>query len=302
MLANNSLNETENLTSLLDFVRWAASRFNEAELSYGHGTETAIDEAANLILHALHLPLDLHSIYFNGALTQSEKQQILKLIVKRINTRMPMAYLTHEAWFAGLAFYVDERVLVPRSPIAELIMTNFEPWVSADQIYHILDLCTGSGCIGIACAYAFPEAAVDLLDNSQDALDVAEINITKHQLQNQVATIKSDLFEQLDSQKYDLIVSNPPYVDQQTLQNLPEEYKHEPVSGFAAGFDGLDCVKKMLMSAADYLTPEGILIVEVGETRQALVNHFPEIPFMWLEFENGGEGVFLLTRQQIITI
>lgn len=287
------------LTTVRDYIRWATSRFNEAKLHFGHGSPTALDEAAALVLHTLHLPYDLSDTYLNAALTVEERQQIAALINRRINERIPAAYLTHEAMFAGLPFYVDERVLVPRSPIAELIAQRFSPWIYEDDVASILDLCTGSGCIAIACALAFPEADVDATDISEDALAVAEINIAKHELDGIVRLYPSDLFIDLPANRYDIIVSNPPYVSLDEWHRLPAEFHAEPDLGFKAGVSGLDLVLRILADADDFLTEQGILVVEVGSSAQTLQDTFPDVPFCWLDFEHGGDGVFLLTAEQV---
>lgn len=289
------------LLTVQDLLRWAATEFNSAELFYGHGTDNAWDEAIQLILPLLHLPLDSKPAILDARLTRREREMLVDRIVVRIEKRIPVAYLTNKAWFAGLEFYVDERTLVPRSPIAELIEAHFAPWVS-NAPKRILDLCTGSGCIAIACAYAFPEAEVDAVDISEDALDVAEINIQGHGLEQQVFPIQSDLFSGIENEKYDLIVSNPPYVDAQDMDNLPGEYKHEPELGLACGIDGLDLVRKMLSQASSKLNEDGVLFVEVGNSQVHLQEAYPEIPFTWIEFEAGGHGVFVLTKAQLDTI
>ena len=289
----------EHLVTLRDYVRFAASRFTEAGLFFGHGTADSLDEAAALVLHALHLPYDLPGGYFEARLTPGERESVLDLIERRIEERRPLAYLTQEALFAGLSFYVDERVLVPRSPIAELIGRRFSPWLEANEAMDILDLCTGSGCIAIACAFAFPEANVDAADISVDALDVASINVRRHELEDRVALIQSDIFSGLAGKRYDVIVSNPPYVNSAEWRNLPDEFHAEPRLGLEAGEDGLDCVRRILQGAAEHLQPEGILVVEVGSAAEALVRSFHDVPFCWLEFEQGGDGVFLLTADQV---
>ena len=289
----------QTLMTVRDYIRWAASRFSEAGLFHGHGTATALDDAAALVLHSLHLPYNLSESYFSARLTNTEREKIVDLVNRRISSRIPSAYLMHEAIFAGLPFYVDERVLVPRSPIAELIQEQFSPWVDADSIGHVLDLCTGSACIAIACAYAFPDALVDAVDLSEEALDVAKINLAKHGLAEQLTLYHSDLFSALPAQKYDLIVSNPPYVAIAEWEQLPAEFHAEPEMGFTGGESGLDLVIKILVDAADYLSEQGILVIEVGSSAETLQEKFPDIPFYWLNFENGGDGVFLLTAEQV---
>lgn len=287
------------LISIRDFIRWGASRFAEAGLCFGHGTDNALDEAVFLVLGTLHLPYDLSSVYFSSRLTEPERRRVADIIERRIVERKPAAYLINEMQFAGLPFYVDERVLVPRSPIAELIAERFEPWLVPDQVERILDLCTGSGCIAVACAGAFPTAQIDAVDLSRDALTVARINVTNHDLADRINLIRSDLFAGLEGKRYDLIVSNPPYVSHEEWEQLPEEYQSEPKIGFDGGESGLDCVQRILAKAADHLTERGILIVEVGSSADALCHRFPEVPFCWLEFERGGGGVFMLTAEQL---
>jgi ribosomal protein L3 glutamine methyltransferase len=301
MMSAQGLNDEvlQTLTSIRDYVRWGASRFNEAELFFGHGTTNALDEAAALVLHAVHQSHELPEVYFAAALTPAERRCVVELIERRIAERKPLSYLTHEAWFAGLPFYVDERVLVPRSPIAELIEQRFAPWVDPDAVGAILDLCTGSACIAIACAHVFPSAAVCGSDLSPDALAVAEENVRRHELQDRVSLLQSDLFEQLGRTRYDLIVSNPPYVNHAEWAGLPAEYHAEPRLGLEAGGDGLDCVRRILRDAVHHLNPLGVLIVEVGNSAEALVEAYSTLPFTWLEFDRGGEGVFLLTAEQL---
>jgi ribosomal protein L3 glutamine methyltransferase len=287
------------LTTVRDFIRWGASRFGEAGLVFGHGTDNALDESSALVLHALHLGMELPGDYLDAVLSETEREEVIHLIESRVSTRKPAAYLTHEAWFAGLPFYVDERVLVPRSPIAELITNRFAPWIVPERVERILDLCTGSGCIAIACACAFPEARVLATDISGDALAVARKNIDRHGLTQRVQLLESSLFERVGERRFDLIVSNPPYVSHPEVQHLPEEFRHEPVLGLSAGEDGLDVVVQLLKSASRHLADEGILVVEVGCSQPTLLDQYPEIPFLWLEFEHGGEGVFLLEQAQL---
>lgn len=287
------------LSSILDFIRWGASQFRAAELSFSHGMSSALDEAAYLVLHTLHLPVDTPELYFASQLTQQEKTKVVDILERRIIERKPAAYLTQEAWFAGLPFYVDERVLVPRSPIAELVEKQFYPWIDEHQVEQVLDLCTGSGCIGIACAYAFPQAEIDLSDISADALAVAALNIERHKVQAHVKAIQSDLFKQLGKKRYDLIVSNPPYVDASEIAEMSTEFQHEPILGLTAGQDGLEIAHRILATAREHLSDHGILIVEVGNSQFALAEAYPTVDFQWLEFERGGDGIFLLTATQL---
>ena len=287
------------LTTLRDYMRWGASRFTQAQVCFGQGTTTALDEAVALVLYAVHQPYTLHSSLFQCVLTLEERKAVLDLIERRINERVPAAYLTKESIFAGLPFYVDERVLIPRSPVAELIEQQFEPWIDEDNVTHILDLCTGSGCIAIACAYAFPNAMVDAVDLSPEALEVAEINIEKHQLSDTVTTYYSDLFNKLPPMQYDIIISNPPYVCLNEWENLPPEFHAEPDMAFKGGVSGLDLVLRILIHAKNYLSDHGILIVEVGSSAETLQTLLIDVPFYWLNFERGGDGVFLLTADQV---
>ncbi|MEF2522973.1 50S ribosomal protein L3 N(5)-glutamine methyltransferase [Vibrio mimicus] len=287
------------LHTLQDMIRWTVSRFNAANLFYGQGTDNAWDEAVQLILPTLYLPIDVPPHVLSSRLTSSERLRVVERVIKRINDRTPVAYLTNKAWFCGLEFFVDQRVLVPRSPIGELIQNRFEPWL-IEEPTRIMDLCTGSGCIAIACANAFPEAEVDAIDISVDALQVAEQNIQDHGLEQQVFPIRSDLFRDLPQELYDLIVTNPPYVDQEDMDSLPSEFRHEPELGLAAGSDGLKLARRILANAPLYLKENGVLVCEVGNSMVHMMEQYPHIPFTWLEFENGGHGVFLLTREQLI--
>lgn len=287
------------LHTIQDMLRWTVSRFNAAGLYYGHGTDNPWDEAVALVLPTLFLPLDFPADMRNCRLTPSERHRIVERVLRRINDRVPVAYLTNSAWFCGMEFYVDERVLVPRSPIGELIQNHFDGLLPREPL-RILDMCTGSGCIAITCAAEFPDAEVDAVDISTDALTVAEQNIYAHALEQRVIPIRSDVFRDLPQDKYDLIVTNPPYVDAEDIADMPDEYHHEPAIGLASGMDGLKLTKRILAGAPDYLAEDGVLICEVGNSMVHLEAQYPEIPFTWLEFEHGGLGVFMLTRQQIV--
>ena len=287
------------LKTIRDYIRFATTCFNKVGLYYGHGTDNAWDEAIALVLHTLHLPHDINPTVLDAHLIKDEQLKLTDIIEQRVTKRIPVPYLTHEAWFSGLPFYVDERVLIPRSPIAELIENHFEPWIIPGEVHDILDLCTGSGCIAIACAKAFPDAQVDASDLSADALMVAKINVLRHSVEDQVHLHQSDLFTRLPKKKYDIIVSNPPYVSTNEMAALPEEYRHEPTAGLVAGPEGLDFALRILQEANDYLQPNGILVVEVGNSEVALAENLSEVPFTWPEFQRGGGGVFLLTAQEI---
>lgn len=290
----------EELLTIRDFLRWAASEFIAAKLYYGHGTDNPWDEAEQLVLHAIHLAPPLGDEWLDAKLTRSERERVVVNIQRRIEERIPAAYITGQAWFAGLPYVVDERVLVPRSPLAELIEKRFAPWLANDP-QQILDLCTGSGCIGIACAHAFPDAEVQLSDISYDALAVAEENIQQHGMTERIFALQSDLFDNLLGQRFDLIVSNPPYVDVEDMASLPDEFHAEPELGLSSGVDGLDFTRRLLQEAADFLTDDGVLVVEVGNSWPALENVYPTLPFTWVEFARGGHGVFVLTANDLRT-
>jgi ribosomal protein L3 glutamine methyltransferase len=285
--------------TLVDWIRWAERHLKRAKLYYGHGAETALDEAAWLVGHVAGLtPAELES-HLNDAPTKAQLEKIHTLVENRIATRKPLAYLLKEAWFAGLPFYVDERVLVPRSIAGEYILERFQPWIAAGKVHTALDLCTGSGCIAIALAHAFPQARVDASDISDDALAVARVNVEQYGLRERVKLVKSDLFAALDGSRYDLIVTNPPYVSRADMESLPAEYRHEPRLALAAGEHGLDVIVKILAQARDHLNPGGALAAEVGNSHVALAQAFPDVPFLWLTSESGDESVFLLTAAQL---
>lgn len=285
------------LRTLRDYIRWAVSRFQAEQLFFGHGTDNAWDEARQLVLGALHLPWEMADSYLDCRLEDDERAHLQDLLQRRIEQRVPTAYLLGQAWFCGLPFIVDERVLIPRSPIGELIDRRFEPWL-AQAPARVLDLCTGSGCIGIACAYEFLEAEVVLADLSFEALEVANRNIEHHGLEDRVYTVQSDGFDGLPKQRFDLILSNPPYVDAEDIADMPNEFHHEPALALACGEDGLDLVRRILAQAADHLTETGALIVEVGNSQVHVEALYPEVEFTWLEFARGGHGVFLLAASQ----
>jgi len=289
----------DELWTVGDFIRWGASRFTEAGLCFGHGTDNAWDEATALVLHGLFLPPDAHPQILSARLTRGERERVTDLLQRRIDERKPAAYLTGEAWFGGLSFEVDEQVLVPRSPIAELIADGFEPWLAGVAVEHLVDLGTGSGCIAIACAMAFPDARVDAVDISPGAIAVTQRNIGRYGLEGQVRAVQSDLFAGLQGEVYDLIVSNPPYVDRGAMASLPDEFRREPDLGLAAGEQGLDVVERLLAAAPDHMAQEGLLVVEVGNSRAALEQRYPQVEFAWPEFEHGGHGVFVLTAEQV---
>lgn len=290
----------DDLITLRDWLRWGVSRFNEAELFFGHGCDNAHDEAAWLILHALHLPPDRLDPYLDARLTRHERLAVLELLQQRIAKRLPAAYLTHEAWQAGLRFYVDERVLIPRSYFAELLVEGFAPWVEDPAaIASALDLCTGSGCLAILMAHAFPNAHIDATDLSADALEVARRNVADYHLEDRIRLVQGDLFAGLGKRKYDLIISNPPYVTAQAMRDLPPEYRHEPEIALAAGEDGLDIVRRILAEAKKHLTPQGLLAVEVGHNKEIVEAAFPNLPLVWLDTESGEGKIFLLRREDL---
>jgi len=287
------------LSTIIDFIRFGASRFSAAGLSFGHSYDNALDEATQLVLHALHLPHDLSPVYGQARLVASEREEVLALLQRRIDERIPACYLTGEAWFAGLSFKSDARALVPRSPIAELIESGFEPWLGGRPVRRMLDLCTGSGCIAIAAAHYQPDWQVDAVDLSSDALALAAENVERLHTAN-VRVLQSDMFASLDGEVYDLIVSNPPYVTHAETDALPAEYSHEPEMGLRAGDDGLDLVLEILRDAPDHLSEHGLLICEVGDSEQHLIKLLPELPFAWVEFKVGQMGIFVLEREDLL--
>ena len=288
------------LRTIRDLLRFAVSRFNEAGLFFGQGSASAYDEAAYLILHTLHLPLDRLDPFLDAHLLAAEMEQVLNIIQRRTTEKIPAAYLTKEAWLGDFSFYVDERVIIPRSFIAELLRDQLAPWMEEpDDIHCALDLCTGSGCLAILLAHAFPDAEVDAADISHDALEVAEKNVREYGLETRINLIQSDLFTELTNRRYDLIISNPPYVNAEAMAALPEEYRHEPRHALASGEDGLEATRAILRNAGNHLTDGGLLIVEIGHNRETLERTFPDTPFTWLETSAGDEFVFLLKRDQL---
>lgn len=271
-----------------------------ARLHYGHGTERARDDAAALVWHALRLPRRPTAARLRRGATPGQAERLRALVARRIRERIPVVYLTRRCWFAGLEFHVDERVLIPRSPLAELIERRFAPWIDGAAVRRVADVGTGSGCIAIACARALPRARVEAVDISEAALEVARDNIRRHRLTRRVRALRSDYLSALASGAYDIIVSNPPYVGQGEMKRLPPEYRHEPKLALAAGADGLDAVRAILAGAARCLGPSGLLVVEVGNSERLVRRRYPKLPFTWLQFARGGGGVFLLTREQLV--
>lgn len=292
---------TQELETVRDWLRYAVSRFDASALCFGHGTNNAYDEAAYLLLHTLHLPLDRLEPFLDAKLTHAEREEVQDVIARRVNERMPAAYLTHEAWLGEHRFYVDERVLIPRSFIAELLRDGLSSWIpDPERIETALDLCTGSGCLAILVAHHFPNADVDAADISSEALAVALRNVADHGLQGRVNLIRSDLLSNLTEKQYELIVCNPPYVTAMAMEELPPEYRHEPQLALSGGDDGLDAVRTILARAAEFLRPEGVLVVEVGENRDATEAAFPRLPFTWLATPSAEDSVFLLRREDLL--
>jgi ribosomal protein L3 glutamine methyltransferase len=300
-MSNFFLEASSALYSVRDFLRFAVSRFNQAELFFGHGSNDAYDEAAYLILHTLHLPLDRLEPFLDANLTDGERAEVLSIIQRRVEQHIPAAYLTHEAFLGEFSFYVDERVIVPRSFIAELLREQLSPWIAEpEELSSVLDLCTGSGCLAILAADAFPNARVDAVDLSPDALAVAERNVSDYHLQGRVNLIESDMFAKLGGRQYDLIISNPPYVDAESVDTLPPEYLHEPKLALGSGHDGLDAARIIIKNAAQHLTTNGVLIVEIGHNRDALEAAFPNLPFTWLDVSAGDQFVFMLHKNDLL--
>lgn len=294
-----SIPNAQQFITLENFVSWSSNYFEENGVYLGHGTDNPWDEAVMLALYVLQLPAENDASVLQQNLTAPQQQQLLSLALRRVAERIPVPYLTNEAWFAGERYYVNEDVLIPRSPLAEIIANHFQPWLGSLQPQRILDLCTGSGCLAIYCSKEFPNCEVDAVDISKQALVVTNKNIELHNCAARVHAIESDLFGALSGKRYDIIISNPPYVGEQEMQELPQEYTHEPVLALASGNDGLDLTIKILQQAANYLTEDGLLIVEVGNSWQLLIEKYPQINFTWLEFTYGGDGVFLLTARDL---
>ena len=286
--------------TVADVIRSTAQRFDAEKLAYGHGTDNALDESAYLVFALLEFDHARAEEHYRRPVSATEAAKIDAYATRRIEERIPVAYLVNEAWFAGRSYYVDERVLVPRSPLAELILAKFAPWVNAASVHHVLDIGTGSGCIAIACAHAFPEAEIVAADISAEALDVAAMNVGRHGMRDRVSLVRSDIFAGIGRRDFDIIVSNPPYVDRDDMASLPDEFRHEPVLGLAAGADGLAAVGRILRNASRYLADDGILVVEVGNSQAALEEQYPAAGFTWLEFESGGQGVFLLDKEELV--
>lgn len=291
---------TDELVTIRDWLRWAVSRFNESELFFGHGTDNAWDEAVWLVLATLHLPRDTLEPWLDARLTHGERLALLNNLQQRVVHRLPTAYLVHEAWLGPYRFYVDQRVIVPRSYFAELLESGFEPWIEdAQSVGSALDLCTGSGCLAILMAHAFPNAGVDAIDISPDALAVARRNIADYALEDRVRAVESDLFAAVKGKRYDLILSNPPYVTSAAMDALPAEYRHEPALALAAGPDGLDVVRHILAHAREHLNPGGVLAIEVGHNQDLVSEAFPDLPAVWLDTEHAAGKVFLVTREDL---
>ena len=291
---------TDSLFTIRDWLRYSVSRLEESGVFFGHGTDNAYDESVWLVMSALHLPLDTLDNFLDARITKEEAKHLAHLIERRVTERVPTAYLLREAWLKGFKFYVDERAIVPRSFIAELLEDSLAPWIEyPEMVESAADICTGSGCLGILLAHAFPNASIDVVDISPDAIAVANINIKNYDLADQITAVQSDMFSGLKGKKYDLIISNPPYVDAPAMSALPQEYRNEPQIALGSGVAGLDHTHILLKEAKKYLNDDGILVVEIGHNRDALLDAYPELPFTWLDVESGNEFVFLLTKEQL---
>jgi len=301
MSTQQDYSEAMQLETILDFIRYSFTELNQSDVFYGHGTDNAWDEAMSFVYDMLGLPLDIDQSLLNSRLMDCEKQRLCDGLDKRINQRIPLAYITNKTTFAGIDFYIDERALIPRSPIAELIENQFSPWVS-DTPASILDMCTGGGCIALASAIHNPEAQVTGVDISEDALAVARINLDKHGLNDRVSFVQSDVYDALEDEQYDVIVTNPPYVDAEDMSNLPNEFKHEPELALESGADGLDCSRRIIAEAAAHLNDGGILVLEVGNSAPALEQAFPELPMVWIDFERGGQGICVIEKADLVNL
>ena len=287
------------LSSMRDFIRWGSSEFARAGLTFGHGFVSAFDEARYLVQHALDLPADWPEAYLDAVLTEPERERVIDILRQRVDTRRPAAYITQESWFCGLPFFVDERVLIPRSPLGELVGNYFEPWVDSSRVRRVLDLCTGSGCIAIATQYAFPDVEVWASDLSQDALEVAAINRERHDLVDRLRLVESDLFDALAGERFDVITCNPPYVDAEDMAARSDEFRHEPELGLEAGEDGLAVVDRILASAGEHLEDGGVIFIEVGNSAAAMTAKYADLSMTWLEFEHGGDGVCCIRAEDL---
>ena len=290
---------TEQLVTVRDYLRWGVSVMTQRDVYFGHGTDNAWDECLALLQAALYWPQPLEANVLDARLLRAERQRVFDFLEQRVEQRVPLPYLTGEAWFAGLSFAIDRRAIIPRSPLAEVIEAEFAPWYRGAGITRVLDLCTGSGCIGIACAQWLPECTVDLVDISAEVLTLAEHNIARHQVADRVRAVRSDLFAGLPAQRYDVIVSNPPYVDSADLASMPAEFHHEPALALAAGEDGLELARRILHQAADFLADDGLLLLEVGNSAEALQAQFPDLPFTWIELARGGDGVLVASASEL---
>ena len=298
-LYNQLAEDTAKFSTITDYVRFATSLFNEKELYFGHGTDNAYDESVNLVLSSLKLPNDIPVHTWTSHLTSNERKVLLERISSRVEDSIPVAYLVNETWFAGFSFYVDKRVIIPRSPIAELIEEEFSPWIEAESINTVLDMCTGSGCIAIATALTLEDVEVDAVDLSEDAIAVANLNVENYSLEDRVNVIKSDLFSELTGKKYDLIICNPPYVAGEEYDELPKEYFHEPKNALYADNEGIAIIKKFLSEVGEHLTPNGLLILEAGSAQDVLHDFYADAPFTWVQFDRGGDGVLIMNAAEV---